>query len=121
MYFYELHEGDDDVYSDTLLAHDVEFDEDQFLELVLEARRDVIATFEEDTLVEAIANELQRRHGFLHIDDAQLRVAVNVSREESDTFIARVEETRRDGYDDEDDDSGGYRTMFVDVDGDDAR
>ena len=117
MYFYELHEGDDDVYSDVLLAHDNEFDEEEFLELVLEARREVIDTFEEDTLVEAVAHELQRRHGFLHIDDAQLRAAVNVSANEADTFIAQVEESRgatRDAADD-DLDAEGYRTVVVPV------
>ena len=120
MYFYELHESDDEVFSDALLAHDTEFDEEEFLELVLEARREVIDTFEEDTLVEAVAHELQRRHGFLHIDDAQLRAAVNVSANEADTFIAHVEESRGGSRDDADDDldDEGYRTVVVPVERD---
>ena len=56
MYFYELHEGDDEVFSDVLLAHDSEYDENEFLELVLEARAAVLDKYEEDTLSEAIAH-----------------------------------------------------------------
>ena len=118
MYFYELHEGDDDVYADVLLAHDAEFDEEEFLELVLEARREVVQRFEEDTLVEAIANELERRHGFLHIDDTRLRVAVNVSADERETFVARLDETRPDGRAREAD-GEAYRTLLVDIDRED--
>jgi hypothetical protein len=55
VYFYELHEGDEDVFSDVVLAHEVEFDESEFLDLVLEARGEVLDRFEEDSLVEAIA------------------------------------------------------------------
>ena len=117
MYFYELHEGDEDVFQDVLLAHDVEYDEDEFLELVQDARRQMMDTFEEDTLVEAIANELQRRHGFLHIDDSRLRVAVNVSAQEDETRVAPVEERRvRESEGDED-----YRSLLVETDPEDAR
>jgi cytosine/adenosine deaminase-related metal-dependent hydrolase len=38
LYFYELHEGDEDVFTDVLLAHDLEYDDAEFLELVLESR-----------------------------------------------------------------------------------
>jgi hypothetical protein len=118
VYFYELHEGDEDVFSDVLLAHDIEYDEDEFLELVQEARRDVIDTFEEDSLVEAIANELQRRHGFLHIDDSRIRVAVNVSANEDETFVAQVEERRADGTGEGDED---YRSLLIEIDPEDQR
>ena len=121
MYFYELHEGDDDVYSDVLLAHDNEFDEDEFLELVLEARREVIERFEEDSLVEAIANELERRHGFVHIDDSRLRVAVNVSADERETYVAQLDEARADGSDEDDEESTSFRTLFVDIEREDGR
>ncbi len=116
LYFYELHEGDEDIFSDVLLAHDVEYDEDEFLELVLEARRDVVETFEEDTLVEAIANELQRRHGFLHIDDSRLRVAVNVSSNEEETRVAQLEERAGGGESEEDED---YRSLLIEIDPED--
>jgi hypothetical protein len=117
VYFYELHEGDDDVFSDALVAHDVEYDENEFLELVQDARRQVIDTFDEDTLVEAIANELQRRHGFLHIDDDRLRVAVNVSTNEAGTYVTQVDERREREPEPEED----YRSLLVEVDPEDAR
>ena len=120
MYFYELHEGDDDVYSDVLLAHDNEFDEEEFLELVLEARREVIERFEEDSLVEAIANELERRHGFVHIDDSRLRVAVNVSADERETFVAQLDEARADGSDEDDEETTSFRTVFVVIEREDS-
>ncbi len=110
MYFYELHEGDDELFSDALLVHELEFDEDQFLELVLEARRRVLASFEEDTLVEAVAHELERTHGFVYVDDARLSVAVNVSAEDEGTFVAELED--EDGLED----GVEYRSLLVDLD-----
>jgi hypothetical protein len=118
LYFYELHEGDEDVFSDVLLAHETEYDEDEFLELVREAQRDVLDTFEEDTLVEAIANELQRRHGFLHIDDSRLRVAVKVSSSEEETQVAQLEERAGAGEREEDED---YRSLLIEIDPEDRR
>lgn len=115
MYFYELQESDDELFSDAILAHDSEYDEDEFLELVLEARRDVIDSFEEDSLLDAVANELQRKHGFIHIDDRQLRAAVNVSANEDETVISPVEERPR-AVDREEED---FRTMLVEVEPED--
>ena len=85
VWFYELHEGDDDLFADVLLAHDVEYDEQELLDLVLEARTAVIGSFTEDTLSEAVGNELARKHGFLVVDDSQLRAAVTVSAHEGET------------------------------------
>ncbi len=110
VWFYELHEGDDDVYSDVLLAHDAEYDERELLELVLEARAAVLDTYTEDTLSEAIANELARRHGFLVVDDSQLRVAINVSAQEGETAVANVD-LGPVGRDDDDD----HRSILIDV------
>jgi len=78
VYFYELSESDDEVFANLLLAHDAEYDEAEFLELVLEARQQVISSFEEESLIEAIATELERKHGFVHIE-SNLRAAVRVS------------------------------------------
>jgi len=86
VYFYELHESDDELFSEALLAHDSEYDEQEFLELVLEARGAVLDSFEEDSLIEAVANELARSHGFVHIDDRQLRAAVRVSANDGDIY-----------------------------------
>ena len=125
MYFYEIHESDDDLYSDALLTHEQEFTAEEFFELVQEARRRVQDSFEEDTLVEAIAHELERTHDFLYVSDALLVAAVNVSRIEEDNFIAEVEEgdeeEDRDGEDDDEDGSGNvgrdtFRTLLVDLD-----
>jgi hypothetical protein len=115
-YFYELHESDTDLFADVLLAHATEYDEAEFLDLVLEAREKVIDEYETDSLIEAVAAELSARAGFLIVDDSQLRVAVNVSSEEDGTFVADVDETSRVGGGSRND----FRTMLVDVEPDDA-
>ena len=120
MYFYELHESDHDLYSDALLTHEQEFTADEFFELVQEARRRVQDTFEEDTLVEAIALELERTQDFTYVSDALLVAAVNVSRIEDENFLAEVGEAPDDA-DDLDDDlddmpDGEFRSMVVDLD-----
>ena len=118
MYFYELHEGDDDLFTDALLVHELEFDDAQFLELVLEARQRVLETFREDTLVEAIAHDLERQHGFTFVDDARLTAAVNVSASEDGTFIADLADEASP-----DDEPGEdlFRTLLVDIDPNDMR
>ena len=90
VFFYELHESDTDLYADVLLAHETEYDEAEFLELVLESRARVIDDFRQDSLIEAVAADLAERAGFLVVDDSQLRVAVNVSAEDDGTFVADV-------------------------------
>jgi hypothetical protein len=116
-YFYELHEGDEDVFTDLLLVHDAEYDETEFLELVLDARSRVIDKFEHDTLTEAIARELEARHGFQVVDDSQLRVAVNVSAEEGETRVVAVEERVAVPIDPEEE----FRSLVLDVDKEDRR
>jgi hypothetical protein len=113
-YFYELHESDTDLFADVLLAHETEYDEAEFLELVLEARKKVIDHFEADSLIEAVAAELAERAGFLIIDDSQLRVAVNVSADDEATFVADVDQTGSAGR------GHDFRTLLVDVEPDDA-
>jgi len=115
-YFYELHESDTDLFADVLLAHETEYDENEFLELVLEARKKVLDGFTADSLIEAVALELAERAGFLIVDDTQLRVAVNVSSEDEGTFVADVDQTSSVGGGRRDD----FRTMLVDVEPDDA-
>lgn len=116
LFFYELHESDSDIFADVLLAHETEYDENEFLELVLESRARVLDSYTQDSLIEGIAADLAERSGFLVIDDTQLRVAVNVSSEEDGTFVADVDETggRGGGKDD------SFRTMLVDVDPEDT-
>lgn len=118
LYFYELHEGDDELFTDVLLSHDSEFDEEEFLGMVLEARSAVLERFEEDTLSEAIAAELARHQGFLVVDDRQLRVAVNVSAEEGETAVVAVDELGAVRTPDEDE---GFRSLLVDLEPEDRR
>ena len=113
MFYYELHEGDDDLFTDALLAHELEFTEDEYYQLVMDARTRVIDTFEEDSLIEAIAHELERSAGFLYIDDGRLCAAVNVSRIDEDNFVASIEP---DEDDDEDDEDPDIRTIVVKLD-----
>lgn len=91
MHFYELHEGDDDVYADLLLAREEEYEAEDFFELVQSIRRRVIDSFEQRTLVEAIADELERDYGFIAITDDRLTAAVNVSKEEEGNFLADLD------------------------------
>jgi hypothetical protein len=88
MYFYELHEGDDDLFHDILLVRDEELEPEAFYELVQGIRRRVQDDFEDDTLIEAIAAVLQRDHGFIAVTDDRLTAAVNVSTDESENFLA---------------------------------
>jgi len=117
MYYYELHESDDELFSEALLAHDSEYDEQEFLELVLEARGAIIDTFVEESLIEAVANELARQHGFVHIDDRQLRAAVRVSANEGETELTAISELGATATEDAEDE---FRSLLVDVEPDDA-
>ena len=115
MFFYELHEGDEDIFSDVLLARDDEMDPDEFFELVQLIRRRVQDSYEDDTLIEAIAVELEREHGFVFISDERLTAAVNVSMEESENFLADIG-PGEDELDDERD--ADFRSIVAEFDPD---
>ncbi len=104
MYFFELHEGDDDLFHDIILVRDEEIDAEEFFELVQVIRRQVQDDFADDTLVEAIAVVLQREYGFIAITDDRLTAAVNVSMVEKENFIADLDAEPRDDYDRDDED-----------------
>ena len=108
MYFYELHEGDDDVFSDLLLVHDEQIEPEDFFELVQAIRHNVQDKFEEDTLIEAIALELEREHGFTFVSDARLTASVHVSTVEAENRLISV--------DDEILESAEYRSLFAELD-----
>jgi hypothetical protein len=91
MHFYELHEGDDDVFADILLAREEEMDPEEFFEVVQSIRRRVVDSFEQDTLIEAIAEELERDYEFIAISDDRLTAAVNVSRDPEENFLADLD------------------------------
>jgi hypothetical protein len=114
VYYYELHEGDAELYSDVLLAHDEEFAPEDFFDLVQSIRRRIADAFDEDTLIEAIAVELERNHDFVHISDERLVVAVNVSPIEDENFLIATSEDELDSIASDAD----YRGLFVDYDGD---
>jgi hypothetical protein len=87
MYFYELHEADDELAIGITLAHDEAFAPSEFLAMVETARSRVMETFTEETLIEAIAAELEREHDFAAAVDARLVAAVGVSSEEGETRL----------------------------------
>jgi hypothetical protein len=92
VYFYELHEGDEEVFSDVLLATDNEIDADEFFELVQSVRRSVQDTYEDDTLIEAIATELERDHGFIYVSDERITAAVNVSVVDEENALISIDQ-----------------------------
>ena len=112
MYFYELHEGDDEVFSDLLLTSEEQMEPEDFFELVQAVRAKVLDHYEEDTLIEAIALELERDHDFTFVSDARLTASVHVSPDEK--------ENRLIALDDEFAESAEYRSMLADFDPDDA-
>jgi len=95
MHFYEIHEGDEEVGAAVLLAHDEPMEPYEFFELVKKARALVLDAYEEDSLAEAIANELQRSGGFTHVTDSLLVASVNVDEKEENTYLLTEEGDRR--------------------------
>jgi len=110
LFFYELHEGDDDVFSDLLLVSDEDMAPEDFFELVQSIRERVQDTYEDDTLIEAIARELERDHGFTFVSDASLTASVHVSTKEDENRLIPV--------DDEAIESNEFRTLFAQLDPD---
>jgi len=95
MFFYEIHEGDDELGTAVLLAHENPFSPDEFFALVKKAKALLSEAHEEETLSEAIANELQRTSGFIHVTDDRLLASVNVGETDADTFLVTADEATR--------------------------
>ena len=110
MFFYELHEGDDDVFTDLLLVSEDEMEPEDFYELVQSVRQQVQDTYEDDTLIEAIARELERNHDFIFVSDARLSASVHVSPVEQENRLIAI--------DDEIAESAEFRTLFAQLDPD---
>ena len=110
MFFYELHEGDEEIFSDVLLVRDDEMDPDEFFELVDGIRRRIQENYEDDTLIESIARELEREHGFIFVSDARLEASVHVSVNEDENRLMAIDDTIAD--------SAEYRTIFAQLDPD---
>lgn len=121
VYFYELHEGDGDIFADLLLAREEEMEPEEFFETVKNVRERVIDSHDHDTLIEAIADELERDYGFIFISDDRLTAAVNVSRDPDDTFLADLGDESEASEDDDDDLDKDYRSILADFRGDPAR
>lgn len=102
LFFYELHEGATDLLTDAILVSETEYSPEAFAALVVAARAAVVDTFEEDTLVEAIARELERRHGFSYAGDEKLTASMAVGLEGDDTFLVET--------------SGDYRSLIAEMD-----
>ena len=102
MYFYEIHEGDEDLGTAVLVGHEDRMSPEDFFRLVKKARDLVKDAFEEPSLAEAIANELERAHGFTHVTDERLLASVNVGETDKDTFLVASDD--------------GLRTVYVEAD-----
>ncbi|HET8568813.1 MAG TPA: hypothetical protein VFM93_07495 [Candidatus Limnocylindria bacterium] len=104
MYFYEIHEGDDELGTAVLVAHAQRFEPAEFFALVKKARVLIKDAYEEESLAEAIANELERSSGFVHVSDERLVASVNVDEREDQTYLVQQSE--------------GARTVFLERDAD---
>jgi hypothetical protein len=122
VFFYELHEGDTEVYSDVLVVSESEWEPQEFFDLVQRIRHD-LHEYSQDTLIEAIAAVLERDHGFVFVSDERLVAAVNVSTQEEENFLAELDAGYEDDDDEDDDDDdeprGDYRTLLAELDLDD--
>ncbi|MEY3471649.1 MAG: hypothetical protein RLY63_324 [Chloroflexota bacterium] len=87
MFFYEIYEAEDELALGVTLAHDERIPPEDFLAVVEEARGRIIESYTEETLVEAIALELERNHGFYPALDHRLVAAVRASSEEGETAL----------------------------------
>lgn len=119
MFYYELREGDDDVFAELLLAREDEMDPESFFELVQSIRHRIQDSFRHGTLIEAIADELEQDHEFVAISDERLTASVNVSTADADNFLGSLEPD--DDDEDEDPEGADYRGIFVDFAGDGTR
>ena len=63
-------------------------------------------SFEQETLIEAIAEELERDYDFIAISDDRLSASVNVSAVDEDNYLADI---------DAEDDEPDYRGVFLDM------
>jgi hypothetical protein len=104
MFFYEIHEDDQELGTAVLLAHEDRLEPGEFFALVKKARTLLVESYEEDSLSEAIANELQRSAGFIHVTDDLLVASVSVDVTEKGTFLVSEEAGDRSVFLSSDDD-----------------
>ena len=112
MHFYELHEGDGDVFADLVVAREEEMEPEEFFDVVQSIRRRIQDSHEHPTLIEAIADELERDYGFIPITDDRLTAAINVSKDDDENFLADL---------DEPEDSVDYLSILADLEAEGGR
>lgn len=116
MYYYELHENDTDLLTDLLMAHEELFEPDEFLDLVRAARDRLANSFEEDTLVEAVAAALAREHGFEVLSDDRLTASVRVGYDADETALSALEDAPAGDDWEAEEPTGGSRRTDDDAD-----
>lgn len=94
-HFYEIHEGAADLLTNALLVSEQEYSGEAFETLVRAARATVLDTFEEDTLSEAIARELERTGNFTFIGDEKLTASMSVGVLEEETYLVETTDELR--------------------------
>jgi hypothetical protein len=114
MQFYELHEGDADLFFDVLLFREEEMDADEFFTIVQSIRRQIQDSYEAESLIEAIAEELERNYGFVFVSDDRQTAAVNVSKVEDDNFLADLDTAESE--ENEVTGDADYRGVYADFD-----
>ncbi len=98
VYFYEIHEGDEEIGTAVLVGHEQRIEPMDFFELVKRARALIVESYEEDSLAEAIANELQRASGFVHVTDELVVASVHVDEREENTYLVTEGRDERTVY-----------------------
>ena len=94
MFFYELHEGDNEVFADVLVASEAEMEPEEFFELVQSIRRRIQDTFEHDTLSRGDRRSSSSATTASSTSaTTALTAAVNVSTEDEENFLADLEST----------------------------
>jgi hypothetical protein len=124
MYFYELHEAEGDIFSDLILVHEERFEPDEFLELVRAASRRVRDSYDENTLIEAVARLLEEEQGFTTVSDDRLTASVLVTTNEDETQLSMLEAADQgpdwgdediDENDIDEDDLPDYRAVIAEL------
>ncbi|HZL33284.1 MAG TPA: hypothetical protein VFC81_04800 [Verrucomicrobiae bacterium] len=124
MYFYELHEAEGDIFSDLILVHEERFEPDEFLELVRAASRRVRDSYDENTLIEAVARLLEEDQGFTTVSDDRLTASVLVTTNEDETQLSMLEAADQgpdwgdediDENDIDEDDLPDYRAVIAEL------
>jgi hypothetical protein len=90
-------------------------DPEEFFTVVQSIRRRIQDSYATDSLIEAIAEELEQDYGFTFVSDDRLTAAVNVSKTEEDNFLADLEAEELDaGELDAVDEGVDYRAVYAD-------